>query len=116
MEEYWSGLQDCRRGEEGIEANHAMPMITRLRAKKKAVQMKVLQYSTNDERASRMPLSAEYWWTFVRTDVEGLDEIRGLTEAGELSCDYIIDSCRAADTTADIEGVQKHWEPLLYQR
>lgn len=27
---------------------------------------------------------AEYWWTYMRTDAEGLDEIRRLTEAGRL--------------------------------
>lgn len=26
----------------------------------------------------------EYWWTYMRTDAEGLDEIRRLTEAGKL--------------------------------
>lgn len=31
-----------------------------------------------------MPFFAEYWWTYMRTDAEGLDEIRRLTEAGKL--------------------------------
>lgn len=31
-----------------------------------------------------MPVFAEYWWTYMRTDAEGLDEIRRLAEAGKL--------------------------------
>lgn len=29
-------------------------------------------------------LTAEYWWTYMRADPDGLDEIRRLFEAGKL--------------------------------
>ncbi|CAH1425693.1 unnamed protein product [Lactuca virosa] len=32
----------------------------------------------------RLSHGIEYWWTYMRTDAEGLDEIRRLTEAGRL--------------------------------
>ncbi|PWA62102.1 homeodomain-like, SAWADEE domain protein [Artemisia annua] len=32
----------------------------------------------------RLSHGIEYWWTYMRTDAEGLDEIRRLTEAGKL--------------------------------
>ncbi|GJZ35303.1 hypothetical protein Tco_0581120 [Tanacetum coccineum] len=37
-----------------------------------------------------LPASKEHRWTFVRTDVEGLDEIRGLTEAGKWEFEEVL--------------------------
>ena len=33
---------------------------------------------------SCLKFGAEYWWTYMRADPEGLDEIRRLSEAGKL--------------------------------
>ncbi|URD91718.1 Reticulon-4-interacting protein 1 [Musa troglodytarum] len=36
------------------------------------------------ERTGINLLKKEYWWTYMRADAEGLDEIRRLSEAGKL--------------------------------
>ncbi|KVH93106.1 Alcohol dehydrogenase GroES-like protein [Cynara cardunculus var. scolymus] len=41
-------------------------------------------YMTLQGESASLADRYEYWWTYMRTDAEGLDEIRRLTEAGKL--------------------------------